>query len=376
MARALGVALLALAAGGSVDAGAGEATTAAPAPERGGTFLEGGDRARVRLPAELTAAAPAYANHGYRLIRPDGVDGDLMVEVDLGPVESRAACPPPGGAEPKGAAERRAREVAAEAATCYEVVSAVLGWIVHGGEGATDGPATAPRQGDVAAPSAGPGDGLDVALRAVAMLAAAGVEARVVHGLVVGDGAPGSPRGPHHWIEARYPDRGWVFSDPLHHHHYVPARYVRLAAPDTGGAAGAAASLVARRDRRSPVDVYRAGAPGLTARRNDTAQVAAALRVVVSGATEGVAVLTDGGGRRRRQALLGGEGVFVGLDGGRYTLQVLLPGRPAVSRRLDLAPRERSAVFVGDPGREAAGPPAGPAGPSRSRVRGSDPAPR
>ncbi|HUO86778.1 MAG TPA: hypothetical protein VM617_05260, partial [Thermoanaerobaculia bacterium] len=72
----------------------------------------------------------------------------------------------------------------------------------------------------------------------------------------------------------------------------------------------------------------------------------AVLRVVVPGAEEGAVVLTAADGGTRRRALLGGEGVFVGLAGGTYTLEVLLPGRAALARQHAVAPRQRSAVVV------------------------------
>jgi hypothetical protein len=116
------------------------------------------------------------------------------------------------------------------------------------------------------------------------------------------------------------------------------------------------------------------------ARRNDEAQVAAALRVVVPGAAEGVAVLTAAGGATQRKALRGGEGVFVGLDGGAYTLEVLLPGRPRLARSLELRPRERSAVLFGGEAaahsEPAAGEPAPPPPPPRQRPGGARRLPR
>jgi hypothetical protein len=382
---------LALAAAGTRAAEAPAHPAEPPAAvERGGLAVEGSDRARIRLGPALAAAAPAYANAGYRLAPVPGADAERLVEVDLAPLETSAPCPPPPPARaPAGEVERRAREAVAGATTCYEAVSAVLGWLVHhvvdaGEMGPGAGPVrpAAPDAPAAAVLAAGEGDAWQVARLAVAMLAAAGVEARLVDGWVTGDGAPGAPHGAHTWIEVRYPDRGWAFSDPLHHHHYVPARYVRLASPVAEEAAPAA-ELLARQDERSVVDLYRAGGPGVTARRGDARQVAAVLRVVVSGAPDGVTVLTGDDGVPRRKALLGGESVFVGLAGGAYTLQVLLAGRPAVTRRLDLAPRERSAVYLGESEVESAGsaaPPGRRAPGGRARppapLRGGGSAPR
>jgi hypothetical protein len=223
----------------------------------------------------------------------------------------------------------------------------------------------------------GDGSAAGIAGLAVALLGAAGIEARTVRGVVVGPPEVGSPHGDHTWIEVRYPRR-WVFSDPLYHHHYVPATYLRLApagpaAAESGAAAGAPPAsppapapgkaaageaegagpaagpprfeLVARRDRRQTVDLYPAGAPGVTARKNDAVQQAGALRVVVAGAGRGSAVLEGAGGRRSKM-LVAGESVFVGLPGGAYRLEVYLEGRPPIVRQVEVGPHERRAVFL------------------------------
>ncbi|HEX2252804.1 MAG TPA: transglutaminase domain-containing protein [Thermoanaerobaculia bacterium] len=229
------------------------------------------------------------------------------------------------------------------------------------------------------------GDPVGVARLAVALLAAAGIEARVVRGVVAGVPEPGGAHGRHAWIEVRYPDRGWVFSDPLRHHHYVPATYLR-AAPELSGAKSAAprpgtaqpdpsgpaptvppptrsaesggapggpgspagageARLLERRDLRKTVDLYPPGAPGVTARRNRPEQLAAALRVVVAGGGRALAVL-EGPEGRSSKVLPGGEGVFVGLAGGSYRLEVFPDGAPPVVRQVEVQARERGAVFV------------------------------
>jgi hypothetical protein len=173
----------------------------------------------------------------------------------------------------------------------------------------------------------------------------------VVHGRVVGEPEVGSPHGPHAWIEVHYPDRGWCFSDPLYHHHYVPATYVRFASGDGGSPAApppsAWARVVERRDRRQTVDLYPAAGPGVTARKNAAGQVAGALRVVVSGGGRGSAVLADADSRRSR-ALVDGESIFVGLSGGSYRLEVYVEGRPPMVRDVELAAKQRTAVFLRD----------------------------
>jgi hypothetical protein len=383
---------------------AGETARPAAAP-LGGVAYEGEDRATVRL-AE-GAGVEEHANAGYRLRRGEA-PGEWTVTVSLAPLASRAPYAAPAGGPLAGEAlAAAARAAAADADTVYGAVSGILGWIVHhvslaepepaadpsaaastGGsaqEAAVAGKAAAPAPGSppTAAAPVLAADAAEVARLAVAMLGAAGIEARKVAGVVVGPPRPGAPHGAHTWIEVRYPDRGWAFSDPLHHHHYVPASYLRLAPTATGEAgapaAAAAVELVARDDRRAPIDVYPAGGPGVGARRNDPAQIAAALRVVVPGVVDAAAVLVAGDGSRQRKALLGGEGVFVGLAGGSYRLEVLVPGRPRLERRIEIAPRERSAVFLGGEAAaqrplEGDGKPAAAAGPPAPRQ--GRPAPR
>lgn len=378
------VATLLLAPPPLAAAGAAAAPPKAAAPA-GGVAYEGDDRATVRLAPALAAVVEEYANAGYAVRRGPGA-GEVTVEVSLAPLASRAPFVAPGGdaegdeaaagtGEAAGAAlagddlALAALAAVAGAKTVHQAVTGILGWMVHHVEG-----------GDEAAGGADGPDAAAVARQAVAMLGAVGIEARTVDGRVVGPPRPGAPRGRHVWIEVRYPDRGWAFSDPLHHHHYVPASYLRLGGAAAGGAGTAApgasdATLVERQDRRLPVDVYRAGGPGVGARRNDVVQVAAALRVVVPDAAEGAAVLVAADGTTQRKALLDGEGVFVGLAGGAYTLEVLVPGRTGLTRHLDLAPRERSAVYFG--GEEAArGAAAGerpPPPPSAEQPKRSEP---
>jgi hypothetical protein len=297
----------------------------------------------------------------------------------------------PGAApqpEPPATVPEVARRVTSGATTEYAAVSAILGWMVgHLVEetpsaaqagGAPAAQQTATQQTAAAVLARGGGDAAGIARLAVALLTAVGIEARPVHGWVVGVPEVGAPHGPHTWIEVRYPDRGWCFSDPLRTHHYVPATYVRLAAGSDGApanktsprpapagdspapvgaapagraaattaTAGAAWSeLLERRDRRQTVDLYPAAGPGVTARKNAGEQVAGALRVVVSGAGRGSAVLA-GTDSRSSRVLVGGESIFVGLRGGTYRLEIYLEGRPPLVRELELAPRQRTAVFL------------------------------
>lgn len=353
-----------------------------------GLAVEGTDHVRLRLDAATAERVADYANSGYRLtLAAAAGDGsrEATVEVDLAPLASRSPYAPPETAEvaARGDVEKVARALTADRKSTYGAVSAVLGWMVHNlvDERLTPpAPGAAPvveggeaakrdRQAPAAVQARGAGDARGIARLAVAMLAAAGVEARLVEGRVLGTPEIGAPHGRHTWIEVRYPDVGWVFSDPLHHHHYVPATYLPIppatdepavgkATPGAEAAAEPRVELLERRDRRQTVDLYPPGAPGLTARKNQPQQVAAALRVVVSGATRGSAVLLGpegaAGGARVSKMLVGGESVFVGLAGGTYKLEVFVEGRPPLVRDLELEPRQRSAVFLreGDDGGE------------------------
>lgn len=399
---------------------------------------EAGSESETR--ASETGRVSNYANTGYRLrVRTlpseDGGEAggeirdirEAVIEVDLAPMGSDAVFAPPPvapGAEPEEI-EVLARQITGRSTTRYGAVSSVLGWLVRNivtGETAALAPASAR---DEAAPSAeaagssqrpadilarGSGTVAGIADLAVALLKAVRIEARPVNGRVVGKPEVGSPWGPHTWIEVRYPRIGWVFSDPLHHHHYVPATYLRFAppaverltpaagsalptAPPQESAAPTARSadrstvlaaeataavgeeiiavpglgfrLAVRQDERETVDLYPAAGPGVTARKNLPVQRAAALRVVVSGPHRGSAVLqgpgradtavadtagaaaADGSANDRvSKVLVNGESVFVGLDGGTYRLEVYLEDRPPIVRQVEVGPRQRRAVFL------------------------------
>ena len=321
------------------------------------------------------------------------------------------------GASPGPDLAALAMEITQGATTRYQAVSAVLGWLVRNvlderaasplppaaggtatprgsavaapaGPGAT--PATVRAPGAGGGPAGGPpapgrraaepspaevlarraGDPAAIARLAVALLGEVGIEARVVRGLVAGTPDAAGPRGPHAWIEVVYPDRGGVLSDPLHTHHYVPATYLPLPASESADRAGShldeggsepptpTAALVERTDRRLTVDVYPAGSPGITARKNRDRQEAGALRVIVAGGPRGSAVLAGQGTRRARE-LVRGESVFVGLAAGSYTLEVFLEGRAPTRREVVIAPRERSAVYLPEGRSATAAPPLG-----------------
>jgi hypothetical protein len=305
--------------------------------------LVGSDRVRLELPAGSLVAG--YANSGYRL-QVEG--GQATVEIDLAPLRSRQpfALPPPR--PDADAVAVLARAVAAGATTRYDAVTRVLQWVAR--HVAYDLDRSAPQDAAaVLARRSGYCTGL--ARLSVALLQALDVPAREVPGFLVAAAGVGAPVGFHRWIEVRYDDVGWVFSDPLVALHYVPATYVRLASESLLPAAETLPGrLLAREDRRIPVDLFAEASPHLTLRRNDLVRRAGALQVTVAGAARGRAVL-EGQGTRRIRTLERGESTFVGLEPGRYLLRVEPAGATPVEKRVILRDRVWGAVHVPAPPR-------------------------
>jgi len=294
------------------------AASAAASPLAAGQVVDGGEHALILPPAG--AGVVPYGNSGYAL---EFADGGVRVRVDLAPLGSRAPFVlrrAAGG----GRVAETARAVAAGAATQYEAVTRVLSWVK--------------REIDYDLDRAQPQDAEAVLRRrtaycagtarlAVAMLQALGIEAREVPGYVfaVAPGASEVQPGFHRWIEVLYPDRGWVFSDPLASQHFVPATYLRLAAegleqlPMDG-------RLLARGGALAPVDLAPDAPEGVRVRANDGRRHAAALVLSVAGDQMAEATLR-GAGIVRRLPVRGGEARFLGLPTGNYELKVLRGGR-------------------------------------------------
>ncbi len=322
-------------------AGLGAATAAAAAEPRVGLAVEGFDRARLLAPAG--ARVEDYENAGYRL-RVSG--GEVRIEVDVAALAStsRFAAPRPPGRDPRaqGPIHRLARSLTAGADTRYEAISRVLGWVAGAitydlDRGAAQDAAAVLRRRS--------GYCTGVARLTVALLRAAGIPAREVPGYVVDPQATAERRsGYHRWIEAYLPDRGWVFSDPLRSHHYVPATYLRLAAEELTPARGIEGRLLERRQALAAVDPYHHGVPGITARRNSERQLAAALRIRLEGTGSGTAVLV-GRSQRRRQPLVDGAADFVGLSPGSYRLRLTLADS-VIERPVELTGRVRKSLWI------------------------------
>lgn len=312
-----------------------------------GLAVEGVDQSRILPPHG--AHIEDYRNTGYSLeIR----DGEAHVRVDTLPLESRAAFSVPEKVPPTPIG-RLARALSVSAETEFEAVSRILAWVARNIEYRLDREQSQDAE-EVLARRSGYCTG--VARLSVALLESVGIPAREVAGYVMESGRPGERNGFHRWIEVRFSDRGWVFSDPLRSHHYVAATYVRLASDQVQAEAGLEGLLLEREDHIAAVDLYPQAGAGISARRNSDQQLAAALRVLIAEQPQGVAVLV-GEKIRKTHALVAGGTTFVGLEPGSYRLRLLLPERVVVERQVDIVDRVRVALFLPAPWEL---PPAGP----------------
>lgn len=301
------------------------ALLATAVPAAAGQIVDGGEHAVILPPAG--AGVVPYRNSGYTL---EFADGGVRVRVDLAPLGSVApfVLPPAGGG---GRVESAARAATARATTRYEAVGRILSWVR--------------REIDYVLDRSLPQDAESVLRRrsaycagtarlAVAMLKAVGIEAREVPGYVFAatPGADEIEPGFHRWIEVHYPDRGWVFSDPLASQQFVPATYLRLAAegleqqPMDG-------RLLSRGGAVEAIDVVPDVPDGVRVRANDRRRHSAALVLSVAGGQTAEATLR-GEGIVRRQPVLGGETRFLGLPTGNYELKVHRGGRLAAWKNL------------------------------------------
>jgi hypothetical protein len=299
--------------------------------------LAGSDRVRLQLPA--AGLVESYQNAGYRLQVSGGV---ATVEVSLAPLRSRQpfSLPSSPAADPLAVL---ARGVATGSRTRYEAVTRVLVWVTRNVAYDLDRHES---QNALAVLARRRGYCTGVARLTVALLKALDIPAREVPGFLVAPAAGAIPAGFHRWVEVRYDDVGWVFSDPLLALHYVPATYVRLASealvPEPESAPG---RLLDRQDQRLPIDLLTEAPARVTVRRNDGVRRSGALLVTVGGATAGRAVL-EGSGIRRVRALDHGESTFVGLEPGSYLLRIEVEGAPARLKRVILRDRVWGSVHL------------------------------
>lgn len=307
--------------------------------------MEGTDYARLLPPGG--AIIEDYQNSGYRLTR-SGEEVTVFVEVS--PLESRSpfSLPRVRRGEDEAVGEV-ARTLVLDDQTQYEAASHILGWVSRNIRYELDRSQDQSPDGVLDRRSA---YCTGFAALTVALLRAVGISAREVSGYVVG-ATPSGLSGYHRWVEIYYPDRGWVFSDPLSTHNYVPANYVRLAREEIDLSRGHDAILLERRDTVEAADVYPYGTAEIRARRNGRQQLAAALTVMVAGRVQGEAILV-GQGLRRSQSLQAGQSTFVGLAPGTYGLEVLLDGGTAMLRRLEVRAPVRASLYL--PSTASAGP--------------------
>lgn len=298
----------------------GAAVGAADLP---GRAVAGAERTRWVPPAG--AIVQPYENSGYA-VRFRG--GAVEVEVDLAPLVSSAPYREPAG-RAVDAAGRIARFAAAGATTEYEAAGRVLAWIRRSIRYDLD--RGAPQSPDeVLGRRSGYCTG--VARLGVAMLRALGLDAREVPGYVIGLPPGGTGEGFHRWVELRLSDRGWVFSDPLATHHFVPATYLRLANERLEEAPGAA-RLLSHHGSIDEIDLAPGAPPGVLVRPNDARRHAAALVVRLASDGPAVAELSDER-ERRTVGIEDGEARFLGLETGRYELRVVADGRLTAWKRL------------------------------------------
>ncbi len=302
-----------------------------------GVAVEGRDWARIQLPA--AALVEPYQNSGYRVSIRNGV---AEIEVELAPLASRDPFRRPRemGDDAVG---QLARRLLADASSRYEAVSRVLSWVSREIEYDLDREQPQDPEAVLVRRS---GYCTGIARLVVSLLERAEIPAREVAGLVV-SGPAGEPSVLYHrWVEIEYSDRGWVFSDPMSFHNYVPAHYVRLASEELlPQPERDPAILRDRLDQRKVVDLAPLSPSGVSTRRNSDRQLAGSLAVQVEGGQSGVAVL-EGQGKRLIKALVAGQSTFVGLEPGEYRLTVMIDGEEPLERELVFHDYVREAVVL------------------------------
>jgi hypothetical protein len=154
----------------------------------------------------------------------------------------------------------------------------------------------------------------------VALLLAAGFEARTVSGLLVGDERPI----PHRWIECRLPAAGWVASDPTLGLWTVTPRHLVFA--DTVADLPEVRVVTASKDGLDRLPRH----GGRLLRPNQGADLVCRLSAAWPH-PDSVAVLRGGGGEVRR-ARFDPEAHFSDLLPGRWVLEIV-SGKAVVARR-------------------------------------------
>lgn len=309
-------------------------TAMAAAESSGGLAVSGTDRSRMLAPAG--AQVEAYENTGYRLTLKDG---EAHIEVQVEALESRSPFKAPSAEQGMGPILRLARSLTVGSTTEFEATSRILSWVSRNISYHLD---RSQSQDAEAVLERRSGYCTGISRLTVQLLSAAGLEAREVAGVVLSNDKDG-PNGYHRWVEIHYQDVGWVYSDPLFSHHYVPATYLRLADESLALDKGIEGILLERVDEVAVVDLAPSAGPGIRSRRNTDRRLAGALQVSVASGAQGMAVL-ENGTRRLLHMLIGGETTFLGLEPGEYRLRVMLTGRGVVEKRIEVVGVQRTTI--------------------------------
>jgi hypothetical protein len=184
-----------------------------------------------------------------------------------------------------------------------------------------------------------------IANATVALLQAAGFEARTISGLLIGDDRPI----PHRWIECRLPAAGWVASDPTLGLWTVTPRHLVFA--DTVVDLPEVLVLESSSDGLDRLPKH----DGRLLRPNQGADLVCRLAAEWPH-PESVAVLRGGGGETRR-ARFDPEARFSNLLPGRWVLEIVSGGVVVERRQIDLAEGDyRSFVVAEERGGRQRGP--------------------
>lgn len=190
--------------------------------------------ALYRVSGRDAALFDQYDNDGYSLQVSPAADGSVAVRVRVSdaPLSSSAAFPTGSRTrpEPPSARDRDAfvRELTGRAATEADAVRAVLVGLLTR---VSYDPDRLRRQDPAAVFGSGRAYCVGFSELAVDLLRRAGISARTVQGVLRtepgNDGYEPAIGGAYHrWIEVYYPDRGYVFSDPMRSINGVDARYI------------------------------------------------------------------------------------------------------------------------------------------------------
>jgi len=194
---------------------------------------------------------PQYGNSSYlqKVLQEDEFSKRVMIEVNLGPLNSRAPFPLASQELPgemryflnsekdipanEGNIGAEAKKLTQDARTVHEAVSAIFNWIVD--NHTYDAGRNTPQDGRSVFYNRR-GSCVGYTNLSIAMLRSVGIPARYAHGYLPPGydwgiskkywGVQISGGGYHGWVEVYYPDIGWTFSDLLHSKNFVDPFHV------------------------------------------------------------------------------------------------------------------------------------------------------